>query len=172
MSRCSVPPTGTLCRARALQPFVDTHRVILKWMDVRNQLAQSQTQQAYEERQFQKYVSEQKNAQQRKLEELEAEHSKQIQEVTKRHDHDMDELEKAYKVELSRTKEVQDRELAKVRESGQKHIEKEKAIYEETAEKMAAREKSKVDHVRKTGESVIQSLHEKYQRAQEQMKRD
>ncbi len=139
-------------------------------MDVRNNLAQAQAQQAHDERQFQKYASERKTSQQRKVEDMESEHIKQIEDLTKQHAQQLEEIQKAYKVELSRTQEQIAEDLQKLRDAGDKRIEREKATYEETSEKLAARERAKVEHIRKNGENNIQSLHEKYQRAQEQMK--
>ena len=107
-----------------------------------------------------------------KLEELEVDHKKELESLQKQHETQRKELTKAYEVELSQESKAHAKELDEVHKSMDKELEITKISYNKEFEKIAEREHQRVDSYKKNQDLVIEKLHDKYQAAQEDQRRN
>ncbi|MBC7692309.1 MAG: hypothetical protein H7222_11140 [Methylotenera sp.] len=107
-----------------------------------------------------------------KLEDLEQDHKKELESLQKQHETQRKDLAKAYDVELSQESKSHAKDLDEARKSMEKELEITKVSYNKEFEKIAEREHQRVDTYKKNQDLVIEKLHDKYQAAQEDQRRN
>ncbi len=124
-----------------------------------------------DEQRYSQHLEQRKTAHAKELRDLEESQNNEITTVVDRFKKEKEEIEKSFKVSLSEESKHQAEILEKIRSNHNEEYSKEKKKFDTEFEKMNVRERQRVENYQKKQEENISRLHDRFQIAKDEMKK-